>query len=67
MSNSKATLLQDIISFGKNKICYGRAGETVTITNKRSDDVWIVKNSKQIVFAVKPSQVKEQTNEPKAS
>ena len=60
MSNTKAILLEDVISFGRNKECYGRKDAKLIITNKPSDTVWIVKNlDNGKVFSAKPNQVKE--------
>lgn len=52
----KAILLQDINSFGKIKVCYGRKGECLTVLNRR-DDMLILKGSKEN-FPIHISKVK---------
>jgi hypothetical protein len=38
-------LKKDVV--GGDKTLYGKAGEDVIITNKRDDDVWIVKHTER--------------------
>lgn len=60
---SKAILLVDVISLGRNKECYGRTNDRLVINSKNDDNVWLVKNlENQKVFPVKPHQVKEVTH-----